>query len=327
MQIGIITGVTGQDGSYLAELLLEKGYTVVGLVRRTSSKNTSRISHILDNPKFSLEEYDMTDAMSNNKIINKYTDFDCIEIYNLAAQSHVQTSFDQPWYTFQVNACSVYGWLECIRQCSFSHKIKFYQAGTSEMFGKVQEIPQKETTQFYPRSPYGVSKVAAFWACKNYRESYGLFICNGILFNHESERRGENFVTRKITLGLGSGSCIPLGNLDAKRDWGHARDYVRGMWMMMQHEIADDYVLATGETHSIREFINEAVIDEPAAHWIDDSLYIGFKHATRVDPKFLRPCEVELLVGDASKARDVLGWVPEVSFKELVKTMMLNDKQ
>ncbi len=308
----LITGITGQDGSYLAEFLLEKNYTVVGLVRRTSNSNVKRVSHILD--KITLEEFDMCDVMSCKLILDKYRDSDSIEVYNLAAQSHVHTSFSQPYYTFQVNTLGVLGWLEAIRTSGFSDKVKFYQAGTSEMFGKVREVPQNEETPFYPRSPYGVSKVSAYWICKNYRESYNLFICNGILFNHESERRGEEFVTRKITIACGRNEPVNLGNLEAKRDWGHAKDYVRGMWMMLQQEKPDDFVLATGETHSIRDFIEEV------------EKVSGKKLDVRISETFFRPSEVDLLIGDYSKAKRLLGWHPTVDFHQLVELMVASDR-
>ena len=326
--VAIVTGVTGQDGSYLSEFLLEKGYTVIGLKRRSSTNTTGRIDHIRD-PKFSIREYDLCDPLSNSSILSTLENFDRIEVYNLAAQSHVKTSFDQPWNTFQTNALAVYGWLEAIRQSPFKSKIRFYQAGTSEMFGKVQTIPQCEMTPFYPRSPYGVSKLAAFWACKNYRESYGLFVCNGILFNHESERRGDLFVTQKIVNGIVAPRSewpIRLGNLDSKRDWGHARDYVRSMWLMLQHDTPDDYVIATGETHSIREFIDEALKHLGLEYrWVGDSVYVDDLEVFRgSDPEFMRPSEVDILVGDSSKARKVLGWKPDIDFKQLVKTMIDN---
>jgi GDPmannose 4,6-dehydratase len=324
--VGVITGVTGQDGSYLAELLLSKGYTVIGLKRRTSTTNTQRIDHILKEPNFQMHEYDLCDPMSNSALLNTLGTFDRIEIYNLAAQSHVKTSFDQPWNTFQTNALSVYGWLEAIRQSPLREKIRFYQAGTSEMYGKVQEIPQTENTPFYPRSPYGVSKLAAFWACKNYRESYNIFICNGILFNHESERRGDLFVTQKIVKGLVNRDFpLRLGNLDAQRDWGHAKDYVYGMWMMLQHDTPDDYVMATGETHSIREFIDEALkCIDIQYEWRGDSVWSGTDEIIRgSDPEFMRASEVDILVGDAGKINTKLGWKPEITFSDLVKIMML----
>ena len=323
--VGVITGVTGQDGSYLAELLLEKGYTVIGLKRRTSTTNTQRIDHILKDSNFQMREYDICDPMSNSALLNTLGTFDRIEIYNLAAQSHVKTSFDQPWNTFQTNALSVYGWLEAIRQSPLRDKIRFYQAGTSEMYGKVQEIPQTENTPFYPRSPYGVSKLSAFWACKNYRESYNMFICNGILFNHESERRGDLFVTQKIVKGLLNRDFpLRLGNLDAQRDWGHAKDYVYGMWMMLHHDTPDDYVMATGETHSIREFIDEALkCIDIQYEWRGDSVWSGDCEIIQgSDPEFMRASEVDILIGDASKIKTKLGWTTDITFKDLVKIMM-----
>jgi GDPmannose 4,6-dehydratase len=324
MKAAVITGVTGQDGSYLAEFLLAKNYKVFGIVRRSSSSNKGRISHIT-NDNFEMIESDMCDPMTNNRILNALEDYDQIEIYNLAAQSHVQTSFEQPMYTFQVNALGVMGWLESIRQCPFSNKVKFYQAGTSEMFGKVIETPQSENTPFYPRSPYGVSKVAAYWACKNYRESYGMFVCNGILFNHESERRGDNFVTKKITNWFAGDMSTPLelGNLDAKRDWGYAPDYVEGMWMMMQQDIPDDFILATGETHSVKEFLEEVMIQHGITwKWVGDNVISGDRVIVRLSDKFKRPAEVDLLLGDPSKAINVLGWKSNTSFKDLVAKMI-----
>jgi len=321
----IITGITGQDGSYLAEFLLEKDYEVVGLKRRTS--NIKSCHWIKNLTNLTILESDSCDPMSNNDILNKYRDSDMIEIYNLAAQSHVHTSFSQPSYTFQVNTLSVINWLEVIRQCDFNKKIKFYQAGTSEMFGKVQEVPQNEDTPFWPRSPYAVSKASAYWACKNYRESYGLQIYNGILFNHESPRRGENFVTRKITLGLNNPPVI-LGNLNAKRDWGHAKDYVRAMWLIMQHPEPQDFVVSTGETRSIRDFVEEAckARGTPIFNWIGNDGYD--KDANLLvtsSPEFQRPAEVDFLVGDSSKARRLLSWVPRISFQEMVKEMVEAD--
>lgn len=323
-KIAIITGVTGQDGSYLADLLVEKGYRVIGLIRRTSTNNLGR----LKSENVELIETDMCDPMANNRILNSFQDYDRIEIYNLAAQSHVHTSFEQPMYTFQVNTMGVLGWLETIRQSPHRDKIRFYQAGTSEMFGKVQEIPQKETTPFYPRSPYGVSKVSAYWLCKNYRESYGLFITNGILFNHESERRGDKFVTQKIAKGLkafftNGGHPVEVGNLDAKRDWGYAPDYVNGMWMMLQGDEPGDYVLSTGQTWSVRDFINECVSAGGwNAHWEGDVLMSNGKVALCTSEKFKRPAEVDILVGDSTKAREVFGWTHTTSFKDLVKKMI-----
>lgn len=327
--VGVITGVTGQDGSYLAELLLSLGYYVIGLKRRSSTSNTSRIDHIHDE-KFTLREYDICDPMSNSALLNTLGEFDSIEIYNLAAQSHVKTSFDQPWNTFQTNALSVYGWLEAIRQSPFRSRIRFYQAGTSEMYGKVQEIPQTENTPFYPMSPYGVAKLAAFWACKNYRESYGLFVSNGILFNHESERRGEMFVTRKIVRGLVHREFpIRLGNIDACRDWGHALDYVKAMWAILQTDTPDDFVIATGVTHSIRDFINEALKHMNIEYeWRGDSVWSnGTEIIKGSDPEFMRPSEVDILIGDASKAKKLLNWEPEISFSQLVKIMMTSEQR
>lgn len=325
MRVGIVTGVTGQDGSYLAELLLQKGYKVIGLVRRTSLNNLGRLKDI-SNENFELVETDMCDPMANNRILSKYQEYDRIEIYNLAAQSHVQTSFEQPMYTFQVNTMGVLGWLEAIRQSPVRDKVRFYQAGTSEMFGKVQEIPQKETTPFYPRSPYGVSKLSAYWLCKNYRESYGLFIANGILFNHESERRGDNFVTQKIVKGLlnyfRGGPPVELGNLEAKRDWGYAPDYVEGMWRMLQADEADDFVLATGETWTVRDFINQCVENCGwKTEWDGDTLMCEGRPVVVTSEKYLRPAEVDILIGDATKAKEKLGWTPKTSFKELVTYM------
>lgn len=326
MRVGIITGVTGQDGSYMAEFLLKKGYKVIGLVRRTSLNNLGRLRNI-SSDNFELVETDMCDPMANNRILNMYQDYERIEIYNLAAQSHVQTSFEQPIYTFQVNAMGVLGWLEAIRQSPVKHKIRFYQAGTSEMFGKVKESPQNESTTFYPRSPYGVSKVSAYWMCKNYRESYGLFVTNGILFNHESERRGDNFVTQKIVKGLlnyfvHGGPPVELGNLEAKRDWGYAPDYVEGMWMMMQAEKPDDFVLATGETWTVRDFINQCLeIGGWNAEWDGDTLMCEGRPVIVTSEKYLRPAEVDILIGDATKAKEKLGWTPKTSFKELVTYM------
>mgnify|MGYP003343029896 CR=1 FL=1 len=327
IRTALITGVTGQDGSYLSEFLIRLEYNVIGLIRRSSTNTTERLVNVLKSPKFQLVEYDLNDALCINSIVNKYAEScDILEIYNLAAQSHVQTSFDQPWYTFQTNALAVYGWLESIKQSEFKNRIRFYQAGTSEMFGKVQEIPQTENTPFYPRSPYGVSKLAAYWACKNYRESYGLYICNGILFNHESERRGDFFVTRKIVKGITDNKKWPLhlGNLNAKRDWGHAEDYVYGMWLMLQKDKPSDYVLATGQTHSIREFIDEALrclgIDYD---WRGDSVWTGNKCILIGNyAEFMRPSEVDILVGNSTKACVELGWIPKISFRELVRRMV-----
>ncbi len=337
MKKALITGVTGQDGSYLAELLLEKGYEVHGIQRRSSSFNTERIDHLYDVPKypqFKTVYGDLTDASSLSRIIDKIQPD---EIYNLGAQSHVRVSFDIPEYTSNVVALGALRILDAIKESGL--KTKFYQASSSEMFGNVQEIPQKETTPFYPRSPYACAKVYAYWITKNYREAYNLFACNGILFNHESPRRGETFVTRKITKGLvqivlGLADCLYLGNLEGKRDWGYAKEYTEGMWRMLQQEKPDDYVLATGETHSVREFIEEAC------------LYLGIDLVWRgsglqerginqktgeaiiaLSENYLRPTEVEVLVGDATKAKEKLGWIPQTSFKELVRIMIDADMQ
>ena len=309
----LITGITGQDGSYLSELLLEKEYKVYGLIRRLSTPNLSRIEHILD--RIELIEGDLTDQSSIN---NALKESEPIEVYNLAAQSFVATSWNQPVLTGDVTGLGTVRILEGVRHvCPDAH---FYQASSSEMFGKVNETPQNENTRFYPRSPYGFAKVYAHWACINYRESYGMHASNGILFNHESPRRGIEFVTRKITDGVarihhGKAGELRLGNLDAKRDWGFAGDYVKAMWLMMQQEEPDDYVVATGETHSVGEFA-ELAFKEAGLDWT--------KHVV-VDQKFIRPAEVNLLMGDASKARRVLGWKPKISFEELVKMMVRED--
>lgn len=347
-KIGLITGITGQSGSYLAELLLEKGYEVHGIVRRSSSINTDRIDHIYSNKKLHLHYGDMCDSLSIDGIINNIKPD---EIYNLAAQSHVHVSFQIPEYTSQVDALGTLKLIEAVKK--HCPNCKIYNATTSELFGKVQEIPQKETTPFYPRSPYGVAKLYSFWICKNYRESYGMFISNGILFNHESERRGETFVTRKITIGLskiikGKQDFLLLGNMDAKRDWGYAPDYVEGMWRMLQQDIPDDFVLATNETHTIREFIEEAIKvynDEKGSFPInvteqnlkidlewrgEGENEIGFcknrnRAIIKIDPKYYRPSEVDFLLGDPTKAREILGWKPTTKFKDLVKKMMIHD--
>lgn len=336
-KIALITGVTGQDGSYLAESLLEKGYDVHGIIRRTSMFNRGRIEDVRNLARQSGQVYDlhygdMGDSSSLNRIIAAIRPD---EIYNLAAQSHVQVSFDSPEFTADVDATGVLRLMEAVRINKLQSRI--YQASTSELYGKVQEVPQKETTPFYPRSPYGVAKLYAFWIVKNYRESYGMHASNGILFNHESPRRGENFVTRKVTLSLakikaGQQQTVRMGNLDARRDWGYAKDYVEMMWMMLQQPEPDDYVAATGEMHTIREFIEKAA---PYAGyeivWEDE----GVKEVGRdrksgkilieVDPKFFRPAEVEQLLGDPTKAKAKLGWSPKVKFEELVEIMMKAD--
>ncbi|MCL2932919.1 MAG: GDP-mannose 4,6-dehydratase [Trichodesmium sp. MAG_R03] len=320
----LITGITGQDGSYLGELLLEKNYEVHGIIRRSSSFNTDRIEHIYQdshNPdaRLFLHYGDLTDGTTLRRIIEAVKP---LEIYNLGAQSHVRVSFDSPEYTVDAVGLGTLRLLEAIRdyQQRTGIEVRFYQAGSSEMFGKVQEVPQKETTPFYPRSPYSCAKVYAHWQTINYRESYNLFACNGILFNHESPRRGETFVTRKITRAVarilaGKQKKLYLGNLDAKRDWGYAKDYVRAMWMMLQQEEANDYVIATNETHSIKEFL-EIAFTYVNLNWQD---YVEF------DPRYLRPTEVDLLIGDCTKAREKLGWKPSVTFTELVYLMVDSD--
>lgn len=334
MKKAIITGVTGQDGSYLAELLLKKGYEVHGLVRRTSSFNRQRLRSIFTDPEhkasnFTMHYGDMTDSSSLVDLVIK-TRPD--EIYNLAAQSHVAVSFEIPEYTAQSDALGVLRLLEIIR--AFSPKSRLYQASTSELYGKVQEIPQSEKTPFYPRSPYAVAKLYAYWIIKNYREAYGLYACNGILFNHESPRRGETFVTRKIVhqlckIKLGLGETLYLGNINAKRDWGYAPEYVEAMWIMLQKEAADDFVIATGETHTVREFIEEtAKLLDFKIEWKNSGVdEIGIDAVTgkkliAIDPRHYRPTEVDLLLGDPTKAKEELGWEAKVKFKELVKIMV-----
>jgi GDPmannose 4,6-dehydratase len=310
-----VTGITGQDGSYLAELLLEKGYEVHGLLRRSSSFNTWRIDHIRDRIKLHYG-----DLVDQNSLVRTLSAVHPDEVYNLAAQSHVKVSFDMPEYTTDVTGMGVLRLLSAVRELGLKSRV--YQAGSSEMFGLVQETPQSERTPFHPRSPYAVSKVYGHWMAINHRESYGMHVSNGILFNHESPRRGENFVTRKITMGLaaikqGRAKQLRLGNLDAKRDWGFARDYVEAMWLMLQQERPDDYVVATGETHSVREFLQEAFA-YAGLDWQDHVV---------VDAKYFRPAEVDLLLGDPTKARTALGWVPRVTFKELVRLMVDADME
>jgi len=340
-KIAFITGITGQDGSYLSEFLLEKGYQVHGLIRRSSSINTQRIEHIFKNKNLFLHYGDLTDFTSlYTCLINikkQYSDIDKFEIYNLGAQSHVKISFDVPTYTANADANGTLNLLEAVRLSELGNKIRFYQASTSEMFGLVQEVPQRESTPFYPRSPYGVAKLYAHWIVKNYRESYGLFACNGILFNHESERRGHNFVTRKITLGLNKilqdpNECLVMGNIDSLRDWGHALDYVEGMWLMLQQDEPDDFVLATGEMHSVREFIEIAFKQRGFnIEWTGEGTKeIGFdKESGRIlvliDEKYFRPAEVDKLLGDSTKARTRLAWAPKITFEQLVKLMVDND--
>jgi GDPmannose 4,6-dehydratase len=320
----LITGITGQDGSYLTELLLEKDYEVHGIIRRSSTFNTDRIDHIYVDPhsqdaRLFLHYGDLTDGTTLRRILEEV---EPVEIYNLGAQSHVRVSFDAPEYTVDAVGLGVLRLLEAIRdyQRRTGIQVRFYQAGSSEMFGKVQEIPQKETTPFYPRSPYACGKVYAHWQTVNYRESYNLFACNGILFNHESPRRGETFVTRKITRAVarilvGKQKKLFLGNLDSKRDWGYAKDYVLAMWLMLQQDEPDDYVIATNETYSIRQFLDIA-FNYVNLNWED---FVEF------DPRYLRPAEVELLIGDSTKAREKLGWKPSVTFEELVKLMVDSD--
>ena len=351
MKRALITGITGQDGSYLSELLLEKGYEVHGIKRRTSMFNTHRIDHLYQDPhvkgaRFKMYYGDLTDSTNLIRLIQKIQPD---EVYNLAAQSHVKVSFDSPEYTGNSDALGTLRLLEAIRICGLEKKTKFYQASTSELFGKVQETPQKETTPFYPRSPYAVAKLYAYWITVNYREAYDMFACNGILFNHESPRRGETFVTRKITraaarIALGIQKKLYLGNLDAKRDWGHAKDFVRGMWMILQQEKPDDFILATGETHKVREFVELSfkklgIIIEWKGTGIEekgivsniinsDLLEPSLKKGDEIvciDPRYFRPTEVELLLGDATKAKKQIGWEPEISFDGLISEMIEND--
>ncbi|MFZ2099366.1 MAG: GDP-mannose 4,6-dehydratase [Oricola sp.] len=335
----LITGVTGQDGAYLAELLLSKGYRVWGVKRRASSFNTARVDHLyvdphMDDPKFRMLYGDMTDATNLIRLIQE-TQPD--EIYNLAAQSHVQVSFETPEYTANADALGTLRLLEAIRILGLEKKTRFYQASTSELFGKVQETPQRETTPFYPRSPYAAAKLYAYWITVNYREAYGIHASNGILFNHESPIRGETFVTRKITRGvaaikLGLQDKIYLGNLDAKRDWGHARDYVEGMWRIVQHEQPDDFVLATGETHSVREFVELAFAETGTTiRWEGEGIDEKGRDAgsgdilVEIDPRYFRPTEVDLLLGDPVKARKELGWKATTGFKDLIAEMVRAD--
>ena len=330
MKVALISGISGQDGSYLAELLLEKGYEVHGIIRRASQINTQRIDLIYDRIK--LHYGDLTDSTNLVRIIQQVQPD---EIYNLGAQSHVKVSFEIPEYTGQVDALGTLRILEAVRLLGMEDKTRIYQASTSEMFGKVAEVPQKETTPFYPRSPYGVAKLYGYWIVKNYRESYGLHASSGILFNHESPRRGETFVTRKITRGLsrisvGEQDILYLGNLNAKRDWGHARDFVEAMWLMLQQDEADDYVIATGEQYSVREFVEEAApYFGMKIEWMGEGLdEVGYdwntkKAVIKVNPKYFRPAEVETLLGDATKAKEKLGWEPKISFNQLVEDMCI----
>ncbi len=332
MKVALITGITGQDGSYLAELLLEKGYVVHGIIRRASVFNTERIDHLIGKEHFVLHHGDVTDSSNINKLMSTIQPD---EVYNLAAQSHVQVSFEVPEYTAQVDAMGTLRILDALR--NYCPKARFYQASTSELYGKVQEIPQTENTPFYPRSPYGVAKIYGFWIVKNFREAYNLYACNGILFNHESERRGKTFVTRKITIGLaevaqGIRSTLTLGNLDSKRDWGYAKEYVEAMWLMLQQDEPEDFVIATGKTYTVREFV------ERAAKYVGyDIMWEGTgvdevgidrntgKKVIEVNPKYFRPTEVDLLIGDATKAKNKLQWEAKVELDELVKIMMEHD--
>ena len=329
-KVALITGITGQDGSYLAELLLEKGYEVHGIVRRSSLINTHRIDHIYK--KIHLHYGDLTDATNLIGVIKKVEPH---EIYNLGAQSHVKVSFETPEYTGQVDGLGTLRVLEAVRLLGMQDDVRIYQASTSELYGLVQAVPQTETTPFYPRSPYGVAKLYGYWIVKNYRESYGMHASSGILFNHESPRRGETFVTRKITRGLsqisvGLQDILYLGNLDAKRDWGHAKDFVKAMWLMLQQDEPDDYVIATGEQHSVREFVEEAApIFGMKIEWMGEGLdEVGYDWNTkrtviRVNERYFRPAEVESLLGDPTKAKEKLGWEPTTTFKQLVEDMCI----
>ena len=349
MKRALITGITGQDGSYLAEFLLDRGYEVHGIKRRSSLFNTQRIDHIYQDPhvedsRFKLHYGDLSDTSNLTRILR---DIEPDEVYNLGAQSHVAVSFESPEYTADVDAIGTLRLLEAVRFLGFEKKTKFYQASTSELYGLVQETPQKETTPFYPRSPYAVAKLYSYWICVNYREAYGMYACNGILFNHESPRRGETFVTRKITRGLanitlGLESCLHMGNIDALRDWGHAKDYVRMQWMMLQQDKAKDYVIATGKQYSVREFItwsaNALGIDiEFRGSGIDEvgvvkgvfgdlapEVSVG-QEIVRIDPRYFRPAEVETLLGDPSKAKAELGWEPEITAQEMCQEMVAED--
>ena len=349
MKKALITGITGQDGSYLAELLLNKGYEVHGIKRRASSFNTQRLDHIYQDPhsvnqNLKLHYGDLSDSLNLTRIIK---DVEPDEVYNLGAQSHVAVSFEAPEYTADVDAIGALRLLEAIRFLKFENKTRFYQASTSELYGLVQETPQRETTPFYPRSPYAVAKMYGYWITKNYRESYGMYACNGILFNHESPRRGETFVTRKITRGLcnmalGIETCMYMGNIDALRDWGHAKDYVRMQWMMLQEDVPDDFVIATGIQYSVRDFIkwtaaelgltlefsckgiNEIATIVAIEGELSPALKIG-DIVMRIDPRYFRPAEVETLLGDPTKAKEKLGWVPEITAQEMCTEMVLAD--
>jgi len=336
-KVALITGVTGQDGSYLAEFLLGKGYIVHGIKRRASSFNTQRVDHIYQDPHiqnahFKLHYGDLSDSSNLMRIVQESQPD---EIYNLGAQSHVAVSFESPEYTADVDAIGTLRLLEAIRILGLEKKTRFYQASTSELYGLVQEIPQKETTPFYPRSPYAVAKMYAYWITVNYREAYGIYACNGILFNHESPRRGETFVTRKITRGLanisqGLEDCLYMGNVDALRDWGHAKDYVRMQWMMLQQDKPEDFVIATGVQYSVRQFIEKtAAALGMQLRWegegVDEVGYWNDKAIIRIDPRYFRPTEVETLLGDPAKAKAKLGWVPEITLDEMVQEMVAAD--
>jgi len=336
-KVALITGTTGQDGSYLAEFLLEKGYAVHGIKRRASSFNTERVDHIyqdphIENARFKLHYGDLSDTSNLVRIVQE-TQPD--EIYNLGAQSHVAVSFESPEYTADVDGLGTLRLLEAIRILGLEKKTRFYQASTSELFGLVQEIPQKESTPFYPRSPYAVAKMYAYWITVNYREAYGMYACNGILFNHESPRRGETFVTRKITRGLanisqGLEECLYMGNIDALRDWGHSKDYVRMQWLMLQQDHAEDFVIATGKQYSVRQFIEWTASElGMPLRWegsgVDEVGYWGAKAVVRIDPRYFRPAEVQTLLGDPSKAKAKLGWQPEITAQEMCREMVMSD--
>jgi len=339
-KVALLTGITGQDGSYLAEFLLEKGYEVHGIIRRSSSFNTGRIAHLYDDPKAHTQGKMILhygDLIDGNCLVHIINTTKPTEIYNLGAQSHVKVSFDLAEYTAEVDGVGTLRLLDAIRTCGLTDSVRFYQASTSELYGKVQEVPQKETTPFYPRSPYGVAKLFAYWSVVNYREAYNMYACNGILFNHESPRRGETFVTRKVTrslakIHLGQMECFELGNLDSMRDWGHAKDYVEGMWLMLQQDAPDDFILATGHMHSVRDFVLAACdyIGLQLEWEGSGDTEVAKEKGTgvvriRVNPKFYRPTEVEQLLGDPTKAKTKLGWTPKVKFADLVKDMMDSD--
>ena len=341
MKVALITGITGQDGSYLSELLLDKKYIVWGIIRKASSINTNRIEHLYENKNLILRYGDLTDSINISKILNeiyvKYPELERLEVYNLGAMSHVKVSFDMPLYTGDVDGLGTLRLLDAIKSSPLYFKTRFYQASTSELYGKVLEVPQNEKTPFYPRSPYGVAKLYSFWITKNYREAYNMFCCNGILFNHESPRRGETFVTRKITRGLnmilkGERDRLVMGNINAMRDWGHAKDYVYGMWLMLQQEKPEDYVLATNEYHSVREFITNAFnLKGFNIEWKGEGINeIGYDSNTNrelifISDRYYRPTEVEKLLGDPSKARSKLGWENKYTFDDLLKEMVEED--